>query len=919
MTDQNEKMPSNPGARKILDHRGIELVVLEKTDGLPFTKTIRRENSGGDWQSEQAPKALSYINAKRVKLSETDTLADAARIIKGLNKFQALSMGRLPKGVPDDTDVPVVLQGTQGTGEHGRDYVHRTAEDFAYATGVPALQPFDFDEKSYPRHIRDRVKALGGPWEAVCHAVPELKDVEVLRRPSTSSGIIDNRDGETYPGGGEHAYVVLSDGQDAEHFMKTVRDRLWEAGLGYARVVGGGRALKWSIIDHTIWMPQQPIYEAPPTLDPAEHLKQTGRMGQLQRGAVKVFDVKTQLKEAAAGKVAQLWDAAVASSEIQAEITRRKDKWVAERAQSHGVTIAQAQASLAFIMEYRKLDLAEQLIPLNDSKLGKPTVLDVLENLTSWDGVPIADPIEGPGYGRQTAKIYANAAVGRPKINSKAHGGILYDMNDYAAEDIARAVQGGLDLDRVVRVLGVPQGVVTEALALLVGRGVSVNARAKEQALRRSQVETIARAAQAVVEFGEQPLPGFDAPDPAHLDGLRKIAAKQEPEGAPLSVGEWLGAQKARLAEANRALVALGTGTADGLSSTDKGAYGPLGVQSMADFIDSVKPRKSVVKPLGWYCQTVNAVTANPNGGKTAIALEVAFAVALGEVFHGRQLEPMPVLYFAGENYSDVRARIVLMCLERGIDPRNVPIDIRKGGFSFADHAEKVLFYTSQKNYGLIVVDTLAAHFSGESENDNTQMQRYFDSFGRVANGPGNPAVVVLAHPSAECAKLEPQRRLREMRPRGASSSWGAIDSNLNVAVLPGGIVQAHLSKRRSKPVPDVYFRLKPLSDPSVIDGDGDVEESVRAEPMTRGHAQFAADDLGTRILKEIQKDAAVSVRGLTDALAADGQNVARGTMQNKLNDLREDGLIDVTGKNRTVRRFLTQAGQARLDEVDEF
>ncbi len=919
MTNQNDKVSAEPSARKSLDHRGIELVVLEKTDGLPFTKTIRRENAGGEWQSEQAPPALAKITAKRVKLSGTNTLRDLTGIIKGLTKFQALSMGRLPASVPDGVAVPVVLDGMKGKGDHARDYVYRTAEDFAYKSGVPVLQPFDFDVKSYPKHIGDKVDALGGPWAAVCNAVPELKDVEVMRRPGTSTGIIDTRDGATYPGGGEHAYIVLSDGRDAEHFMKTVRDRLWEAGLGYARVVGGGRVLKWSIIDHTIWMPQQPIYEAPPTLEPAEQLKQTGRMGQIEQGTVKVFDAKLDLKPADAVRVAQLFEATKASPEVQAEIQRRKDEWVAERAQTHGVSVQQAQATLAFIMEYYKLDLAEQLVPLHDKKLGKPTVLDVLEDLTKWDGVPIADPIEGPGYGRQTAKIYANAAVGRPKVNSKAHGGILYDMNDYAAEDIARAVQCGLDLDRVVRVLGVPQGVVTEALALLVGRGVSVNARAKEQALRRSQVETIARAAQAVVEFGEQPLPGFDAPDPAHLDGLRKIAAKQEPEGAPLSVGEWLGAQKARLAEANRALVALGTGTADGLSSTDKGAYGPLGVQSMADFIDSVKPRKSVVKPLGWYCQTVNTVTANPNGGKTAIALEVAFAVALGEVFHGRQLEPMPVLYFAGENYSDVRARIVLMCLERGIDPRNVQIDIRKGGFSFADHAEKVLFYTSQKNYGLIVVDTLAAHFSGESENDNTQMQRYFDSFGRVANGPGIPAVVVLAHPSAECAKLEPQRRLREMRPRGASSSWGAIDSNLNVAVLPGGIVQAHLRKRRSKPVPDVYFRLKPLSDPSVIDGDGDVEESVRAEPITRGHAQFAADDLGTRILKEIQKDAAVSVRGLTDALAADGQNVAHGTMQNKLNDLREDGLIDVTGKNRTVRRFLTQVGQARLDEVDEF
>jgi putative DNA primase/helicase len=63
--------------------------------------------------------------------------------------------------------------------------------------------------------------------------------------------------------------------------------------------------------------------------------------------------------------------------------------------------------------------------PLEFAALGFATVGDVLANPASYDGAALADPIEGTGYGRTTAKFFANVG-GKPCIHSHAHGGCQY-------------------------------------------------------------------------------------------------------------------------------------------------------------------------------------------------------------------------------------------------------------------------------------------------------------------------------------------------------------------------------------------------------------------------------------------------------------------------------------------------------------
>src|SRR5215204_2670174 len=54
------------------------------------------------------------------------------------------------------------------------------------------------------------------------------------------------------------------------------------------------------------------------------------------------------------------------------------------------------------------------------------------------------------------------------------------------------------------------------------------------------------------------------------------------------------------------------------------------------------------------------ALTARTNHGKTAIAMYIAQCVARGVAMHGRAVEQGSVLFLAGENPDDIRARFLV-------------------------------------------------------------------------------------------------------------------------------------------------------------------------------------------------------------------------------------------------------------------
>jgi RecA-family ATPase len=164
----------------------------------------------------------------------------------------------------------------------------------------------------------------------------------------------------------------------------------------------------------------------------------------------------------------------------------------------------------------------------------------------------------------------------------------------------------------------------------------------------------------------------------------------------------------------------------------------PIRIHSAIEFTDGFVAPDYIVDGLiqRGYLYSCTALTSH---GKTAVALALAFAVATGERLGNREVEKGRVLYLAGENADDVRARTIIMADKLGIDLSNLDIDFIDRPFRIKG-AHKIVAEELEKRGGadLVVVDTAAAFFDGEDENNNVDQGNFARSLRHLNNWPGN-------------------------------------------------------------------------------------------------------------------------------------------------------------------------------------
>jgi hypothetical protein len=229
----------------------------------------------------------------------------------------------------------------------------------------------------------------------------------------------------------------------------------------------------------------------------------------------------------------------------------------------------------------------------------------------------------------------------------------------------------------------------------------------------------------------------------------------------------------------------------------------------------------------------VYAFTAPMSYGKTAVALRFAFHVACGLPLHDREVEKGCVLYFAGENYVDVTMRWIKLCEEMNVDPNDVDVYFMRGAADLSEDAIRQQIYNEAVQIGrpisLVIVDTSAAFFTGDNEQDRTQMGKHAVMFRSFTALPGSPAIMILCHPTKN---FDPEK----MVPAGGGTFLNAIDGNL-VCLRAAGSMAV-----------DVYWQVKivgvsdfsPLSFRLVVghsdklkDTKGRSLSTVFAEPIT--------------------------------------------------------------------------------------
>jgi hypothetical protein len=521
----------------------IEITRLSKVGG-PLTKRISLLPDGS-LHNDGSACLMSSGHARRTHL---DSLAAFGDLILTLEPNEAIALGRLRADLPDHVDVTTQDRLAKLNGTAPPDLIARNSAHITYEAGSPALALIDIDTKGMPAAVKARIKAVGGFWAALVSVLPAMETTGRIVRRSTSAGLSRTDTGETLPGSnGVHAYLHVQDGGDAERFLRTLHERCWLSGFGWHMVGAGGQLLDRSLVDRMVYAPERLVFEGAPVLVAPLAQDQTSREPSVYDGSA--LDTKIACPPLRIVEIAQL--KAVKSDSAHAlapERARERERFVAQRAEqlAERAGITGQEASRIIERQCDGILLPDLALLWDDDDLAGCTVADVLADPARFVGATMADPLEGPEYGRTKAKIMRRSD-GSPWINSFAHGRTVYELrydaraaiaaitaapNDQAADIFVRvAVNADLDADQMEtlrnRVCGLT-GVGKHAL------GAKLKAAQKEHVARMQQETRDRLAADRRDPRPQIPAPPIDAPWLPQMDVLNDVMGASDAAEPPM-------------------------------------------------------------------------------------------------------------------------------------------------------------------------------------------------------------------------------------------------------------------------------------------------------------------------------------------------------------------------------------------------
>lgn len=298
-------------------------------------------------------------------------------------------------------------------------------------------------------------------------------------------------------------------------------------------------------------------------------------------------------------------------------------------------------------------------------------------------------------------------------------------------------------------------------------------------------------------------------------------------------------------------------------------------------------------------------LTAPTGSGKTAVMLYASTSIATGSLFCEREVEHGDVIFLAGENPDDVRARVIATMEFYGINATKCRLHFIAGTFSIRSDIECLRAEAERlPNLVLVVVDTFAAYFDGEDENSNAQALDFARVVRQITQFPGKPAVIMPAHPVKNATR-------DNLSPKGGSSLLNEVDGNLTLW-NDGGILSMHWQgKFRGADFDPLRFELEKRETQLLKDSKGRLMPTILAKPLVELRAmQIAKDTLTAEdaLLLSIEAHPNYSVRAHADVI---GQK-SMGSMTRLLKRLAEQKLIR---KFRT-KWELTKEGDRAVAEI---
>lgn len=318
----------------------------------------------------------------------------------------------------------------------------------------------------------------------------------------------------------------------------------------------------------------------------------------------------------------------------------------------------------------------------------------------------------------------------------------------------------------------------------------------------------------------------------------------------------------------------------------------PLNLQNSGDFCAARTPADYLVDGSlrdGW----LYTLTAPTGHGKSAVALTITFAVAAGEWLGSKEVKQGSVLFLAGENHDDIRERWIAMCEKSERNPTSLPVTFLVGVVDLKGSLPNLREHFKRNPLRLVVVDTLAAFFDGENENDNAQLQAFTNDVLRpLTELSGRPTVLVPAHPTKGAGK-------DSLTPKGGSSLLNAIDGNLSAWNSDGRVRVHWQGKFRGAPWSPWHFELSEYVSDKLLDRKGKHMPTVVARAMLDseiGKAVEQSEKIENQVLRLLSDG--LSYREIADDVIADGKcGISKSSVERVVKSLKEQKWICKQGR----------------------
>ena len=224
--------------------------------------------------------------------------------------------------------------------------------------------------------------------------------------------------------------------------------------------------------------------------------------------------------------------------------------------------------------------------------------------------------------------------------------------------------------------------------------------------------------------------------------------------------------------------------------------------------------------------------TGQTGGGKTALALLIAAHVALGRPLGGREVEQGRVLFFAGENPDDIRMRWIAMADALAFDVQTIDVHFIPGRFSLAELAERIRQEAERLDgLCLAIVDTSAAYFPGDNENDNVQAGNHARVLRGFTDLRGGPTVLVNCHPPKGAGP-------DNLTPRGGGAFLAEVDGNLTCSKSDTLVTLGSQGKFRGPDFEPICFGLRSATAERLKDSKGRGIHHIRPTALGRRTAK---------------------------------------------------------------------------------